>query len=182
MVGGNSVGDLLENCRLACTRRGDYEASGTFADRCYEINDSSLNDIWGGLKVELFKRIDGSQVFEADHVGILRKRNAVDTNHLLELRASTAVGRLQTALDQCSLTNGSALDRVRRDKDVGRLGLIIITLRPEKPKTLIGHLKETRAGFGHLDLWTLSFMTPVERMPMRTAPVGRTLIGLVIFS
>ena len=81
------------------------------------------------------------------------------------------MGRLQLALDQGALADGSALDGVGRHKDIGRLGLIIIVRRAEKPEALVGNFQITGAGLGNLDLRPLAILPPMGRIPVRIIPV-----------
>jgi hypothetical protein len=89
------------------------------------------------------------------------------------------MGRLQLALDQGALADGGALDSVGRHEDIGRLGLIIVVRRAEKPEALVGNFQITGAGLGNLDLRPLAILPPMGRIPVGITPVGIIPVGII---
>ena len=113
MIGGDGVGDLLENGRLARARRGDDQAAGAFADGRDQINDARFEQIGGGFQIDLLDGINRGQVLETDGLGVGVKGLVVDLVHRFELGAVAAVGRLGFAGDQAAFAQKIAFDRVR---------------------------------------------------------------------
>ena len=113
MVGGDGVGDLLENGGLARARRGDDQTAGAFADGRDQVNDPRFDQVGGGFELELFDRVNGGQVLEAHGLGVVLKGHFVDLVHRLELRAVAAMRRLGGPRDEAALAQETALDGVR---------------------------------------------------------------------
>ena len=59
MVGGDGIGNLLEDGRLTRTRRCDNQTARSFANRRDEVNYASLDQVGRCLQIEFLKRVEG---------------------------------------------------------------------------------------------------------------------------
>jgi hypothetical protein len=66
MVGGDTIGDGLQEHRLACTRRRHDEAALPLADRREEVDDAHGDVAIGGFQPQALIRVDGGQIIEED--------------------------------------------------------------------------------------------------------------------
>ena len=74
--------------------------------------------------------------------------HAVDPVHELELGAAAPVGRLQGPLDQATLAQKTAPDRVGRDEDVGGFGVKIGIRRAEEAEAFLRNFEVADAHIG----------------------------------
>src|ERR1700741_4879015 len=78
MIGGNRVRQVLQEHRLAGTRRSDDETALTFADRSQQVHDAGANVFANRLQLDPLLRIQRSEVVEEDLVARLFGRLEVD--------------------------------------------------------------------------------------------------------
>src|SRR5215216_4849083 len=151
MIGAHGVGDLLQDGRLAGSGWGNDKAAGSPADRCHQIDDSGFDQIGRGLEAKLLDWIDRGKVLETKRLGVISEGHPVDRFHRLQLGAISAMRRLKTSSDVTAFPKKTFLDGVRRDEDVGRLGLEMVVFRPKKPKSLLRNFKVTGSHFSGRD-------------------------------
>ena len=142
VIGGDGVGDLLEDGRLARARRGDDQPARAFADGRDQVNDARFQQIGRGFQVDLLDGINGGEVLEADGLGVDVKGLVVDLVDGFELGAVAAVGRLGFAGDQAAFAQEVALDGVGRDEDVAGFGMIVVLAGAKETKALFGDFKK----------------------------------------
>ena len=78
MVDRDGVGDLLEEHRLAGSRRSDDECSLSLADRCQQVHDSHGDRGGTGFELDVFERVNRRQFIERLDLGVFFERSAVD--------------------------------------------------------------------------------------------------------
>ena len=64
MVGGDGLGDVLQQDGLAGARRGDDQAALPLADRRQQVHDARGQRLAAGFQPDLLVRIDGGEVVE----------------------------------------------------------------------------------------------------------------------
>ena len=82
------------------------------------------------------------------------------------------MGRHKATLDETALAQIFAPDGVGRHENIGRLGLVIVLRRTEKPETLVGNFQITGTGLRNLHQWPFALWLPVGLVPVGIIPVG----------
>ncbi len=148
VVGGDGVGYLLEDRGFAGAGRGYDQAAGAFAQGRDHINDSSLDKVGAGFQLELLDRVNGSEILEADGLGVVIERHAIDLFDGLELGTVAPVRRLGRPCDQAAFPQETAFDRIGRDENVRRFRVEMILGRTEESEALFGDLQVARPVIG----------------------------------
>ena len=123
MVGGDGVGDVLQQHRLAGARRRHDQAALALADGRQQVEHARRDVVLDGLQPDPLLRVERREVVEKDLVARLVGRLEVDRLHLDQREVALAVlGRADLAGDRCrrcaDRTCGSA--RARRRCRPGR--------------------------------------------------------------
>ena len=147
MVGGDGVGDLLENGGLAGAGRRDDEAARAFADGSDHVYDARLDEVGSGFQPELFDGVDAREVLEADRFGVFGERHVVDRLDELELGTAAAMGRLERAGDEAAFAQEAFLDAVGRNEDVRGFGMEMVVGRPKEAEAFLGDFQVAGTAF-----------------------------------
>jgi hypothetical protein len=134
VVGGDGIGDLLEDRGFAGARRCDDEAAGALADGGDQVDDrasrrsgvvSRRNFSIGSMVVRFSNRTDLTNSLNGMPLTLTTSRNCGLTPRC---------GRLEAAFDLAAFAEEMAFDGVRRDEDVRGTRLIAVVGDRRKPK------------------------------------------------
>jgi len=119
VVGGQGVGDVLEDHRLAGAGRGDDQAALALADRRHHVEHARHEIVSGGLEADALIRVQGGQVVEEHLVTGHARGLEVDGLHLDEREVALALlGRAHLAADGIACSEVELADLGGRDVDV----------------------------------------------------------------
>ncbi len=180
VVGGDRVGDLLEDRGLARLGRRHDEASLTLADRGDEVHDPRKNEIRGAIDLETEPAVGEQrrQARELHPVGSLIRLHAVDGDRTHQRRELLLrPGGPDRAGDDVALPQTGAADDVRRDVDVLLAGEV--SAAPHESVTLREDVQDPLA---HLELGLVDRLTipPVAIAVAATAAVATALAAVAL--
>jgi len=128
MVGGDAGGHLLQEHRLAGSRRGDDEAPLAQSDGGHEVHNAHGDRPPGNLKPGRLLGIDGSQVFEGLGVEVVGDGPGVDGLDLVQFAATSTVSattRSNRSDDGLSAAKAQFLRKLRRHDDIAGPYLVV---------------------------------------------------------
>ena len=121
MIGGDRVGDGLQQHRLTGARRSDDQAALAFADRREQVHHAAGVVVARGFELQPLVRIERRQVVEEDLVARFLGRLEVDRVDFDQREVALAfLGRADLAGDGVAGAQVEAADLRRRDVDVVR--------------------------------------------------------------
>ena len=127
MVGGDGVGDGLQEHRFAGAGRGDDQAALPFADGREQIHDAAREVVLDGFELHALVGIERREVVEEDLVARFLGRLEVDGVNLDESEIALAfLGRADLAGDGVAGAQVEAADLRGRDVDVIGAGQIVV--------------------------------------------------------
>ena len=133
MVGGDGVGDGLQQHGLAGARRRDDQAALALADRRQQIHHAAADVLAHGLHLDPLLRIERREVVEEDLVARLFGRLEVDGLDLDQREILLAlVRRAHVAADGVAGLQVELADLRRRDVDVVGAGQVVVIGRAEE--------------------------------------------------
>ena len=133
MVGGDRVGDRLQQHRLAGARRRDDQPALALADGRQQIHHAAGVVILDGLELQALVGIERRQVVEEDLVARFLGRLEVDGVHLDQREVALAfLGRADLAGDGVAGAQVEAADLRGRDVDVVRARQVIVLRRAQE--------------------------------------------------
>ena len=94
MVGGDAVGDVLQQHRLAGARRRDDQAALPLADRDHQVHDARRQVVGRGFELDPLLRVERRQVLEEDLLADAIGRLEVDRFDLDQREVALALFRL----------------------------------------------------------------------------------------
>jgi hypothetical protein len=133
VVGGDGVGDGLQQHGLAGAGRSDDEAALAFADGREQVHDAAADALAHGLHLDALLRIERRQVVEEDLVARLLGRLEVDGLDLDQREVLLAfVRRADVAADGVAGLEIELANLRGRDVDVVGAGQIVVIGRAEE--------------------------------------------------
>ena len=133
LVGGDGVGERLQQHRLAGARRSDDETALALADRGQQVHHAAADGLAHGLQLDAFLRIERGQVVEEDLVARLFGRLEVDGLDLDQGEVFLAfVGRADVAADGVAGFEVEFANLRGRDVDVVGAGQIVVVGRAQE--------------------------------------------------
>ena len=143
VVGGDAVGDILENHRLSGTRGGDNQATLPHADGRDEVDDPRGHVLIASFQLETLLRIEWGEIVEEDFVEHHIRRLEVDFFDFQQrIVTLTLLGGADVSGDAVARAQVEAADLRRRDVNVVRPRQVVVVRRPQKAKAV-------REGFQH---------------------------------
>src|SRR6478735_2403667 len=107
VVGGDGVGDGLQDERLAGLGRGDDQAALALSDRGHEVDDAGTDLLGVGLEAQALRRVERNQLGELDAVLEFFGRLAVDGRDAHQGVELLAAGLLAAVLAFAGCTDGT---------------------------------------------------------------------------
>ncbi len=127
MVGGDGVGDGLQQHRLAGAGRRNNQPALALADRSEQVHDAAGEVLARGFELHPLIGIERREVVEEDLVARFLGRLEVDGVHLDQREIALAfLGRADLAGDGVAGAQVEAADLRRRDVDVVRPGQVVV--------------------------------------------------------
>ena len=146
VVGGDAVGDVLEEHRLPRTGGGHDETALSLSDRGHEVHDPGGEVVLGGLEPDPVLGIERRQVVEEDPLPRCLRGLEVDRLHLDESEIPLALfRRANLAGDGVAGSEIELADLRRRDVDVVRSREIVVLGRAEESES-VGQTLENAFG------------------------------------
>ena len=137
VVGGDGVGDVLQQHRLAGARRRDDQAALALADGRQQVHDAAGVVVARGFELEPLVRIERRQVVEEDLVARFLGRLEVDGVDLDQREVALAfLGRADLAGDGVAGAQVEAADLRRRDVDVVGAGQVVVLGRAQEAEAV----------------------------------------------
>ncbi len=144
VVGGDRVGDVLEDHRLAGARRGDDQAALALAERRHHVQHAGGHVVRRGLEVDPALRVERGQVVEDDLVACRVGRLEVDRLDLDQGEVALALAwRTDLAAHGVAGAQVEAANLGRRDVDVVRAREVARFGRAQEPVAVRHHLQDT---------------------------------------
>ncbi len=154
MVGGDGVGDVLEDDGLTGARLRHDEAALALADGRDDVDDAARMVLLGrvvGLHLEPLIGIERREIVEMDLVALLLGVLEIDGVDLEKREVPLALfGAADLAFDGVASAQTESADLRRRDVDVVRASEIVRVGRPQEAEAVLQHLDHARAGDVHL--------------------------------
>ena len=94
VVGGDAVGDVLQQHRLAGARRRDDQAALPLADRDHQVHDARRQVVGRGFELDALLRVERRQVLEEHAIADAIGRLEVDRLDLDQREVALALFRL----------------------------------------------------------------------------------------
>jgi len=137
VVGGNGVGDALQEHGLAGARRRNDQAALSLPQRCQQVHHAAGVVLLDGFQLDALVGVEGRQVVEEDLVAGFLGRLEIDGVHLDEREVPLAfLGRANLAGDGVAGAQIESPDLRRRDVDVVRARQIVVLGRAQKAETV----------------------------------------------
>lgn len=144
LVGGDGVGELLEEHGLSGERRGDDEAALTVPNGTEEVHDPHAHLVRGGLQVELPVRMNRGEVFKENPLLCHLRGLVVDGLYLEEREVSLGIlGGADLPIYGVAGLEVETLDLGMGHVDVIRPRHVVVRRRPEKPITVLEYLQDS---------------------------------------
>ena len=154
MVGGDGVGDVLQDHRLAGARLRHDQAALALADRRHDVDHPAGIVLAGGIlgfHLQPLVGIERRQIVEMDLVALLLRVLEIDGVDLEQGEIALAVFRApDLAFDRVAGPETEAPDLRGRDVDVVGAGEIVGIGRAQEAEAVLQHLDD--AGAGDLDI------------------------------
>ena len=137
MIGGDRVGDALQQHRLAGARRRNDQAALALADRRQQVHHAAGVVVARGFELEPLVGIERRQVVEEDLVAGFLGRLEVDRVDLDQREVALAfLGRADLAGDGVAGAQVEAADLRGRDVDVVGAGQVVVLGRAQEAEAV----------------------------------------------
>ena len=144
VIGGDGVGDVLQQHGLAGARRRHDQRALALADRRHDVDDARREVLLGRILVlhlQPLVRIERREVVEVDLVARLLRLLEIDGVDLEQREVALAVlGRADMAVDGVAGAQAEAADLRGRDVDVVRAGQVVRFRRAQEAEAVGQHL------------------------------------------
>ena len=137
MIGGNGVGDGLEEHRLAGTGRSDDKAALALADRHQQVHDAAGEIVLGDFELDALLGVERSEVIEEDLVTRFFGRLKIDRVYLYKSEIAFAFLR-RTDLAGDGVTRSQVKAANLRGGDVDVIGTreVVVLRRAEEAEAI----------------------------------------------
>ena len=150
VIGGDRVGDVLEDHRLAGARLRHDQTALALAERRNDVDDAAglvLARRLLGLHLQPLVGIERRQIVEMDLVALLLRVVEIDGVDLEQSEIALALFRApDLAFDRVAGAQSESADLRGRDVDVVGAGEIIRVGRAQEAEAVLQHLDHARAG------------------------------------
>ncbi len=146
IVGRDAVADMLNEDRLAGTRRGDDQRALALAQRRQQIHHARGDGLLAGFEAEPFFRIDGRELVERFDFRVVVGRDAIDIEDFFQAWALSAAVSLDHAADENPLAEPELLDHRARHEGVRAFAREVGGRVAEKAVAVGVHLEHAGAG------------------------------------
>ena len=144
VVGGDGVGDQLQDDGFTGSRGRNDQATLPLADGCDQIDGSRLVDILLSFHTQALIGVKRSQVVKDCFFVNLVRILVVDGIHLEKSEVSLSVfGRANLALNHRSSGQSESTDLRRRDVDIVSTGVVGVTRGAQESKPIRKDFKDT---------------------------------------
>ena len=153
VIGGDRVGDRLQQHRLAGARRRDDQPALALAERRHQVHDARGQVLGIGFEPDAFLRVERRQVLEEDALLAAGRRLEVDRLDLDQREVALAfLRRPDLPGDGVAGVQIELADLRRRDVDVVGPGEVVVVGRAQEAEAVGQHLEhalgEDEAGLG----------------------------------
>ena len=146
VVRGDRLADVLQQDRLAGSRRGDDQGPLALAQRRQQVHHPGGQRLGPGFQLQPVFGVDRRQLVEGLDVAVVFGRHAVDVDDFLEPRPLLLAARLDHAVDEHALAQAELVDHAAGHERIGHLAEVVGVRIAEEAVAVGVHFQHAAAG------------------------------------